>query len=53
MITIREALIFLAPAFAGGVLAVVIFQIVDRLNLFYQRDHNRDSQTASGRSVAA
>ncbi len=53
MITLREVLVFLAPAFAGAVFAVVIFQILDRLNLFYQRDHNRGSQTASGRSVAA
>ena len=31
MITLREALIFLAPAFAGGVFAVVILQVLDRL----------------------
>jgi hypothetical protein len=31
MITLREALIFLVPAFAGGVFAVVILQVLDRL----------------------
>jgi len=48
MITLHEILIFLAPAVGGAALAVIVFQIVDRLNLFY-----KDSANAAAHQKAA
>jgi hypothetical protein len=43
MITLHEIFLFLAPAVGGAALAVIVFQIVDRLNLFYQNSANAAS----------
>jgi hypothetical protein len=54
MITLREVLVFLAPAVFGGAVAVLVFQIIDRLNVFYQtnsQDHRAAEKT--GRAAAA
>lgn len=37
MITLHEIFMFLAPPVGGAALAVIVFQIVDRLNLFYRK----------------
>jgi hypothetical protein len=43
MITFHQILIFLAPALIGATAAVIIFQIIDRLNLFYRKDSKEGS----------
>ena len=36
MISFHQIVMFLAPALVGATAAVIAFQIIDRLNLFYQ-----------------
>lgn len=54
MITLREILAFLAPAIIGGAVAVLVFQIVDRLNVFYQTNpQSHRAAEKTGRAAAA
>jgi len=38
-----EVIAFIAPAVASGVCAAILFQIIDRLNLFYQNAIEQDA----------
>jgi len=38
-----EVIAFIAPAVASGVCAAILFQIIDRLNLFYQNAVEQDA----------
>ncbi len=51
MISFREMLTFLTPAFMGAAVAVIVFQIIDRLKLFYQTNAKKH-EASDTRAVA-
>jgi predicted PurR-regulated permease PerM len=47
MIALHQLAVLLMPAIIAGVIAVALFQIIDRLNLFYQKEHHQTAKKAA------
>ena len=52
MITFQEVVLFLVPPIVGGIVGVIIFQILDRLNIFYRDNTKTETPPMKRRAVA-